>query len=108
MKTKYPSDISLEQFERIRSILESARKKTKPRKINLHDAFCGVLYVLKTGCQWRALPHEYPKWRTVYSYFEIWNEERTFKRKRQPSILDEVLKKNGWRGAQKPWERREN
>ena len=103
MRKKYPSDITREQFEIIRPILEGARKKTAPRKVDLYDAFCGVLYVLKTGCQWRALPHEYPKWRTVHSYFEIWTEETYIKRKKQPTILDEVLKKISWRGSYQQW-----
>ena len=70
----YPSDISREQFEQIRAVLESARKKTKPRKVELYDVFCGLLYVLKSGCQWRMLPKEYPKWRTVHEYFLIWSD----------------------------------
>ena len=63
--SKYPSDISREQFERIRPILESCRKKTSPRRIDLYDVFCGVLYLLKSGCQWRMLPKDYPKWRNA-------------------------------------------
>ncbi len=108
MRKTYPSDISREQFNKIVSILESARKKTKPRTVDMYDAFCGVLYVLKTGCQWRALPHEYPKWRTVHSYFEKWTEEKKIAKKKQPSVLDEVLKKISWRGAHTQWTEREN
>jgi transposase len=40
----------------------------------LNEVFCGVLYLLKSGCQWRMLPSEYPKWRTVHSYFAKWSE----------------------------------
>ena len=65
----YPSDINREQFDKIKPILESARKKTRPRSIDLYDVFCGVLYVLKSGCQWRMLPKEFPKWRTCHYYF---------------------------------------
>jgi hypothetical protein len=43
---RYPSDISCEQFEQIRPLLESARKKTAPRKVDLYDVFCAVLYLL--------------------------------------------------------------
>jgi transposase len=63
MSHSYPSDISREQFEKIKPILESARKKTRTRRIDLYDIFCGVLYLLKSGCQWRMLPKEFPKWR---------------------------------------------
>ncbi|MDD7804777.1 MAG: transposase, partial [Endozoicomonas sp. (ex Botrylloides leachii)] len=58
MRQKYPSDITREQFEPILSILESARKKTKPRTIDLYDVFCAVLYLLKSGCQWRMIPSD--------------------------------------------------
>ena len=103
MRKKYPSDVSIEQFNKIIVILESARRKTKPRTVDLYDVFCGVLYILKTGSQWRALPHDFPKWRTVHSYFERWSEEKIVNKKKQPSILDEVLKKIGGRGTYQRW-----
>ena len=65
MRKSYPSDIKREQFEEIQLLLESARKKTAPRKVDLYEVFCAVLYLLRTGCQWRALPSDFPKWRTV-------------------------------------------
>jgi len=43
MRKKYPSDISRTQFSQIKEFLENARKKTRPRTIDLYDAFCGVL-----------------------------------------------------------------
>src|ERR671931_1167752 len=89
MRKKYPSDITRKQFQKIRPLLEKARKKTKPRTLDLYEVFCGVLYVLKSGCQWRMLPSDFPKWRSVHSYFEIWSEEVEGKE----SILDQALKK---------------
>ena len=67
MRAKYPSDISPEQFEPIRALLHSARKSTRPRSVDLYEVFCAVLYLLRTGCQWRALPSDFPKWRTVHA-----------------------------------------
>ena len=93
MRTPYPSDVSREQFETIRPLLESARKKTSPRRVDLYDVFCAVLYLLKSGCQWRMLPSEFPKWRTVHAYFSIWSEPR-----KDGSLLQQALKKSGWRG----------
>ena len=63
MSHSYPSDISREQFARILPTLESARRRTKPRTVDLYDVFCGVLYLLKSGCQWRMLPADFPDWR---------------------------------------------
>ena len=89
---RYSSDISREQFEKIRLLLESARKTTKPRIVDLYDVYCGLMYILKTGCQWRQLPKEYPKWRTVHQYFLNWSKKPF---PDQPSILEQALKKSG-------------
>ncbi len=98
MRTKrYPSDIRREQFEQILLLLEQARRKTKPRTVDLYEVFCAVLYLLRTGCQWRALPSDFPKWRTVYSYFAQWSKPG----KDGVSLLEQALKKSGWRGPRK-------
>ena len=94
MRRSYPSDISREQFERIRPLLEGARKTTRPRTVDLYEVFCAVLYLLKSGCQWRMLPREFPKWPTIYAYFVIWNEIS----EDGVSLLERTLKKSGWRG----------
>ena len=96
----YPSDISRAQFEEIRPLLESARKRTKPRKLDLYEVFNALLYVVKTGCQWRALPQDYPKFGTVHKYFRIWSE----KRDEGASILEQVLKKTGRQRAYEKWQ----
>jgi transposase len=105
MSQSYPSDITYKQFNKIKPILESVRKKTRPRIIDLYDIFCGVLYVLKSGCQWRMLPKDFPKWELCYYYFSLWNN----KDENNPeSILEIVLKKISWRGQTKQWSDREN
>jgi len=93
-KTVYGSDVSREQFERVRPLLEGVRRRTKPRTVDLYEVFCGVLYLLKSGCQWRLLPGEFPKWRTVHSYFAKWSEPSLD----GISVLERALKKIGWRG----------
>lgn len=93
MTHSYPSNINPEQFDKIQPILESVRKKTRPRSVDLYDVFCGVLYVLKSGCQWRMLPKEFPKWRTCHYYFSIRSEK---KNDTSISALEQVLKKNNW------------
>ena len=89
MSHSYPSDISREQFVRILPVLESARRRTKPRTVDLYDVFCGVLYLLKSGCQWRMLPADFSNWRTCYQYFRQWSERPG---PGQDSILEQVLK----------------
>src|SRR5271156_417049 len=95
-KKKYPSDVSRVQFEQIRPLLEGVRRRTKPATVDLYEVFCAVLYLLKSGCQWRMLPGEFPKWRTVHSYFAKWSESN----EKGASLLEQALKKSGWRGPQ--------
>ena len=87
----YTSNVSREQFELIREDLENARKRTRPRTVDLYEVFCGVLYVLTTGYQWHNLPSDFPNWQTVYFYYHIWRkiDENGI------SLLEKVHKKIG-------------
>jgi transposase len=70
----YPSDISREACGKIEEQLPAATKGTRPRGYDLYDVFCAVLYVLKEGCTWRALPHDDPKWENCYNPFRRWKK----------------------------------
>lgn len=71
-RKQYPSDISREQFEKIRAMLEGIRHRTRPRRVDLYDVFCAILYLLKNACIWRALPSDFPSVSTVRYYFDLW------------------------------------
>ena len=105
MRKKYPSDISREQFRQIQPLLESARKKTKPRQVDLYDVFCAILYLLKSGCQWRMLPSDFPKWRTVHEYFQQWSTKGS---EAELSLLERALKKSGYKGPTTTGAQRQN
>jgi len=87
----YPSDITREQFELIRGSLEGAKKRTKPREIDLYNVFCAILYMVKGGIQWRMLPADFPKRGIVRYYYDVWS----VKRDDGSTLLGEVLKKSG-------------
>jgi transposase len=89
MREAYQSDITREQFERIKYLLQENIRATGLRVYDLYDIFCAVLYVLKEGCTWRGLPHDFPKWQTVYYHFRMWNKKI---RDKNYSILDKTLK----------------
>ena len=89
MRKGYPSDISREQFDEIRKELIGAKKRTHPRKYDLYDLFCAVLYLLKEGCTWRAIPHDFPKWQNVRYHYDIWSSPD----EDGVSVLDRVLRK---------------
>ena len=89
MRKSYPSDISQERFEKMREELAGAKKVTHPRKYDLYDIFCAILYLLKEGCTWRAIPHDFPKWQNMRYHYDIWaspDEDGV-------SILDRVLRR---------------
>ena len=87
MRKTYPSDISRAQYEMIKEELENCRKKTRPRDYDLYEIFCAVLYIVKEGCTWRALPHDFPEYNSVYYYFSIWSKKEEY----GASLLDNVL-----------------
>ena len=93
-KKKNASDISREKFAELEPLLRSVRRRTKPATVDLYEVFCALLYVLRTGCQWRFLPDVFPKWQTVYAYFVKWSEPD----QHGVSVLEQALKKSGWRG----------
>ena len=101
----YPSDVSREQFERILPLLESVRKKTRPRRTDVYEVFCAILYLLKSGFQWDILPQGFPSKSTVYDYFKLWKEKPC---EDKPSLLEQALKKCGWGGPYQQWTQREN
>ncbi len=70
--------------------MESARKRAKPRSVDLYEVFNAVLYLLKSGCQWRMPPEGFPHWVTVYSYFA----KRSAPDGDGVSVLERALKKS--------------
>jgi len=95
----YPSDISREQFAVIRPMLEGAKQRTAPRRNDLYDVFCAILYLLKSGCTWRAIPGDFPGWNTVRYYFDLW----TASTPNGSSLLEQALKKSGQARAYQEW-----
>jgi len=87
MRKPYPSDITREQYEIIRSDLENFKKATKPRDYDLYDILCAILYLVKEGITWRAMPHNFPEYNSVYYYFSIWSK----KDETGKSLLDRIL-----------------
>ncbi|MDR1754110.1 MAG: transposase [Eubacterium sp.] len=91
MRKSYPSDVKREQFKVIKHHFERAKKVTHPRTIDLYDIFCAILYILREGCRWRSLPHDFPKWQNCYKHYRIWSA----KGDNGKSILDTVLEELG-------------
>ena len=56
----YPSDLTDDQWKVIDPLLPGAKPGGRPRSVEMREVVDGILYVVRTGCQWRALPHDLP------------------------------------------------
>jgi transposase len=65
----YPTDVSDAQWALIAPWIPPALPGGRPRTTNMRQVVNAILYVLRTGCAWRLLPHDLPPWSTVYDYF---------------------------------------
>lgn len=68
----YPSDLTDEQWAILGPMLPPPRENVRPREADMREVINAVLYLLRTGCPWRHLPHDLPPYRTVYYYFAKW------------------------------------
>jgi transposase len=80
MTTSYLTDLTNDQWCLIAGLLPSASKLGRPRKICLRSVINAIFYISVTGCQWRMLPHDYPNWQTVYTYFRRWRIDGTWEK----------------------------
>ena len=78
MSTAYPDDLTREQFALIEPLLPPAKPGGRPRSTDLYAVINAIVYVLVNGCKWRALPHDFPNWQTVYTYFRNWRLDGTW------------------------------
>lgn len=74
----YPTDLTDKQWEVLKPHLPGANKRGAPRTVNLREIINALLYLARTGCQWRMLPHDLPPWQTVYEYFKKWRDDGTW------------------------------
>jgi len=77
---RYPSDLTDEEWALVGPLIPPARRGGNKRTVNLREVVNGLLYVLSTGCQWRALPKDLPPRSTVYDYFDLWSWNGTLDR----------------------------
>jgi putative transposase len=78
--TRYPSNLSQSAFEALKPLLPDAKPGGRPRTVSLRRIVNGIFYMLKTGCQWDALPSDFPNDKTVYHYFWSWRRDKTWQR----------------------------
>lgn len=74
----YDTDLTDAEWSHLRPRLPKAKQGGRPRTSDLREIINAVFYLTKSGCHWRLLPHDFPAWQTVYTYFRSWQEDGTW------------------------------
>ena len=74
----YPSDLTDAQWAILEPLLPKGQPLGRPRETSLRRVIDALFYRNRNGCGWRALPHDFPPWRTVYNYFAKWRDDGTW------------------------------
>jgi transposase len=93
-KNRYPSDVTNTQWLFIQRVLKAEEQagvthsaRGRPRAVEIRSVINAINYRWKTGCTWRMLPHDFPKWETVYTYFRYWRNQGLLPKLREVMIL---------------------
>lgn len=79
-KLRYPSDLTDAEWALAAPLIPPARRGGGKRTVDMREVVNGLMYVLSTGCQWRAIPKDLPAKSTVYGYFDLWTYDGTLDR----------------------------
>lgn len=80
MRRIYSTDLSDAEWACLEEHLPSPQNEGRPRLHSLREILNAIFYVVRSGCAWRLLPHDFPPWKTVYHYFRLWRVDRTWER----------------------------
>lgn len=84
LREPYPSDLTDNQWHIIEQLLPPTKSNTvtggRPREVDMREILNAIFYLLRTGCSWRMLPHDFPEWETVRKYFDQLQKDGTWKR----------------------------
>jgi transposase len=76
-KLRYPSDLTNEEWQLIEPLIPPGKSGGGKRTVIMREVVNGLMYILSTGCQWRAVPKDLPPKSTIYEYFDLWTYDGT-------------------------------
>jgi len=76
----YPSDLTDAQWKELAPLLPLAKPGGRPPSVYLCQVINGILYVLRSGCLWRMMPHDLPPWSTAWGYSRRWRKDGNWER----------------------------
>lgn len=85
----YPTDLTDAQWATIAPMIPDARPGGRPRKASKREIVDAILYLLRSGCAWRLLPHDFPPWQTVYYYLRRWEREGVWARVHHALLMED-------------------
>jgi putative transposase len=77
----YPTDLSDREWALIQPLVPPAKPGGRPEKYPKREILDAIFYILRGGCAWRLLPHDFPPWQIVYQYFWRWRQDGTWPRR---------------------------
>ncbi len=80
---RYPSDLTDAEWALVGPLIPPAKRGGNKRSVDIREVVNGLMYVLSTGCQWRAIPKDLPPSTTIHDYFRRWTDDRTLDRLHQ-------------------------
>jgi putative transposase len=80
MRTAYLPDISDAEWPYLEPHFPAPKATGRPRLHHTRETLDAILYILKSGCTWRLLPHEFPPWTTVHHWFRTWRSAGTWEK----------------------------
>ena len=79
-RLRYPSDLTDEEWAHVAPMIAPAKRGGNRRHVDVREVMNGIMYILSTGCQWRAIPKDLPPRSTLYDYFDLWSWDGTLER----------------------------
>ena len=77
---RYPSDLTDEEWDRVSPSIPPAKPGGNKRSVDVREVMDGIMYILRMGCQWRAIPKDLPARSTLFDYLDLWSYDGTLDR----------------------------
>jgi putative transposase len=77
-RTPYPTDLTDKEWALIAPYVPAAKPGGRPEQYPKREILNAIFYILRSGCAWRLLPHDFPPWQIVYQYFWRWRKDGTW------------------------------
>jgi len=77
-RRSYSTDLTTTEWQILEPLLPAEKSGGRHRLYPMREIINGLRYLLRSGCAWRLLPHDFPHWRAIYEYFRVWKKDGTW------------------------------